>query len=472
VENKELKEIFGEDRQVQPTKRKVGVKIIALITAASIVLLAFAFSAGLVIGRNTGINKDMPLMVEAYKLIKKYYYKDISWKEFEEIGAAAFAGSLDMFSGMVSVDGGNSSSGSFGLYMESGVYNEHIISFISPQNPTSSATASYRYDESMQLDGAFDGKITRVKIEEGDKIFAVGLSNDELTKVDGANVQLLRQLLGSYPQESEVIFVIKKYAGNGRYYDGYYGINLFRSELDPFEREKQAYYYSYTDEVGIIKLLEFSNEGDVDFVACLNQFNADGKKKLILDLRNNGGGNLTSLQYIAHYLCKNPGNAKLPLMKLVSNAGNGNMHSEIIYSDSQYYSGDILPDAYPLSNRISGFEVIVLANSSSASASEALIGALQYYNGMQIVGTKTFGKGVAQRVFQLSNGALLYVTNGTYYIPTSNENGELVWDVCIHENGFTPVLDADPQKNNYIAERVTPYADDACTLRAMRLLGY
>ena len=57
MENKELKEIFGEDRQVQPTKRKVGVKIIALITAASIVLLAFAFSAGLVIGRTTGINK-------------------------------------------------------------------------------------------------------------------------------------------------------------------------------------------------------------------------------------------------------------------------------------------------------------------------------------------------------------------------------------------------------------------------------
>ena len=51
-------------------------------------------------------------------------------------------------------------------------------------------------------------------------------------------------------------------------------------------------------------MMEFSAEADADFADCVSQFIRDGKKKLILDLRDNGGGNLLSLEYVAQYLSR------------------------------------------------------------------------------------------------------------------------------------------------------------------------
>ncbi len=154
-------------------------------------------------------------------------------------------------------------------------------------------------------------------------------------------------------------------------------------------------------------------------------------------------------------------------MNLISNSGNGKMVSDIAYSSEvNTASAEALPKAYPLGNVIEDFEIVVLTNGGTASASEALIGALQYYNGTKIVGLRTYGKGVAQRVFPLSTGDLLYVTNGKYFIPTSGASGEIKWEVSIHGTGFVP------EEENKVGERITEYATDKCTARAMEILGY
>ena len=119
-----------------------------------------------------------------------------------------------------------------------------------------------------------------------------------------------------------------------------------------------------------------------------------------------------------------------------------------------------------MSKRIKDFDIVVLTNDGTASASEGLIGALQYYNGTQIVGTTTYGKGVAQRVFTLSNGQSLYVTNGRYFIPTKSANGNLEWTVTIHERGFTPL------DENIVEDRIADYSMDKCVQRAMQIFGY
>ena len=478
----DLKKVFAQEDfnnpniNVAPTKRKLSVKIIALITAICIFLVGAVFAVGIVIGANTGIKKDMPLMQEAYEIIKKYYYKDISWDEFQEIAASAFAGSLDNFSGIVSVDGDSAASGTFGISVSSTVYNEHIISFIEP-NSFASIAAGVKCDiqdgelvikeEDMEdfLESTLEN---RIRLEEGDSIYAVipadidSIGDGEniflqkpIYRVENANIYYLSQLISEY---EEAIFIVKKYDSN--YSDGYYAYYLSRLEASG----QTAFYYDYTGDVGIIKVLEFSENTTADFAVCVNNFIKDSNKKLILDLRNNGGGNSTTLEYMAHFLLNNPNNQELPLIKLVSNAGGGKKVSNLVYSSEDDYANPSNPyKAFPIGNQVKDFEVVVLCNGNSASASEALIGALQYYNGAKIVGNTTYGKGVAQRTFLLSNGAYLYVTNGTYYVPTSDKNGNLVWEKCIHGEGFTPL------EENIVNGRLLSYEKDAYTQRAMEL---
>ena len=79
--------------------------------------------------------------------------------------------------------------------------------------------------------------------------------------------------------------------------------------------------------------------------------------------------------------------------------------------------------------------LVVLVNGDSASASELLTGALKYYKLATIVGTQTFGKGIVQSYFHLSNNkGWVKMTTDAYYTP----NG-----VCIHGVGITPDIVVD-----------------------------
>ncbi|MDE5755837.1 MAG: hypothetical protein K2I23_01955, partial [Clostridia bacterium] len=361
-----------------------------------------------------------------------------------------------------------STSGTYGISISSTIYNEHIISFVEPESAAWNSSAYYRFNEDLSVDDSFDPKATNVVIDEGDKVYGVivedknedGETKEYIYRLENASAQYMRQIVSEY---DEAIFIIKKYIGNEQYASGYYGFYMEKQEPS----DKTAYYYKYTDEVGIIKVLEFSNNTTIDFAECVNKFIENKNKKLILDLRNNGGGNSTTLEYMAQFLLNNPKKEELPLIKLVSNAGNGKQESNLVYSSAEDYANPENPyTAFPIASRVSGFEVVVLCNGGSASASEALIGALQYYNNAKIVGTKTYGKGVAQKVFVLSTGDYLYVTNGTYYVPTADEGGNMVWEKCIHGEGFTP------DEENIVTDRIVAYAQDACTQRAMEILGY
>jgi len=175
LDNMDLKKIFEQEDFNNPNvvapKKKLSVKIIALITLICVILVGASFAVGAVVGANTGMKNDMPLMQEAYEIIKKYYYKDISWDEFQQIAASAFAGSLDNFSGIVKIDGGEESSGSYGISVSSTVYNEHIVTFVEPDSSAWNSSAYYRFKEDLSVDDSFDPKATNVFIEEGDKIY-------------------------------------------------------------------------------------------------------------------------------------------------------------------------------------------------------------------------------------------------------------------------------------------------------------
>lgn len=165
-------------------------------------------------------------------------------------------------------------------------------------------------------------------------------------------------------------------------------------------------YEMLENKAGYISLSSFEEVSSEQFKKAVDDLTAQGMEKLIVDLRNNGGGVVQAAKEIADYL--------LPDGKtIVSFKGKG-------IDDSTYSSDDGHEVDVP---------IVLLVNGESASASEVLTGALKDNNWATIVGEKTFGKGIAQGVFNLPDGSGLKLTTAYYYTPS----GE-----CIHKLGIEP----------------------------------
>ncbi len=146
--------------------------------------------------------------------------------------------------------------------------------------------------------------------------------------------------------------------------------------------------------IGIIEMHRF-DETTTDMARAAAQDFKDKKVKgIILDLRGNGGGLLTSAQEVAGLWLNN----------------------EVVVSERT--KGKVTDELRSGSNPIlSGIPTVVLVNSSSASASEIVAGALQDHGAAVLLGEKTFGKGSVQKLLDLPNGSVLKVTVAKWYTP-------------------------------------------------------
>ena len=153
--------------------------------------------------------------------------------------------------------------------------------------------------------------------------------------------------------------------------------------------------YMMTDTIGYIRLNKFSENTYKEFMRSMEKLQAKGMKALIFDLRDNGGGILTEATHIAdEFLSGN---------KLIT-------YTEGAHSPKREYRCD----------KEGVFEtgkLIVLSNEGTASASEIIIGALQDYDRATIVGRRSFGKGLVQEQYELSDGSGLRLTVARYYTP-------------------------------------------------------
>lgn len=152
------------------------------------------------------------------------------------------------------------------------------------------------------------------------------------------------------------------------------------------------------DNVGYLLIEDFDGGCAKEFEEKYKELESQGIDRLIIDLRNNGGGVVDEAVSIANMLLDKDDTI------LITKDKKGN--EEITKSEH---------------NPTITMPVVVLTNGYSASASEILVGALQDNERATIVGTKTYGKGVIQEVDRLNDGSGLKITIEEYYTPNKNE---------------------------------------------------
>ncbi len=179
------------------------------------------------------------------------------------------------------------------------------------------------------------------------------------------------------------------------------------------------------DNIGYIKLSDFSEKTKSDLDRALEKLAKDGMDSLIFDLRNNPGGLLiSSVETVSEFL---------PTGKLIVYTKGREKNQNIEYRSTGKTKFKDIP-------------LIVMINGGSASASEIVAGAIQDHKRGIILGTKSFGKGSVQTVIPMRDGSALRLTTAKYYTPSGR---------TINEKGIIPdvTVKAEPPREKKLAKK-------------------
>ncbi len=277
------------------------------------------------------------------------------------------------------------------------------------------------------------------------------IAGDIITEVDGKSIKNMSsenvsELLRGQPG-TKVSLKIKRY-GEEKPLD----IEITREEI---KRKSVPYYGVLEDNIGYISLRSFTKTAGEEVKEALLELKSKNNiKSLVLDLRGNPGGLLIE----AVKIC----NLFIPKGELIVST-----KGKVAQWDKEYTAFNKAID--------STMQIVVIVNSSSASASEIVAGAIQDLDRGVIIGQRTFGKGLVQTTRELSYNAMLKVTTAKYYIPSGrciqaldyshrNEDGSVgsIPDSLISEfktrngrkvydgGGVSPDIDIDQEKLSII----------------------
>lgn len=255
-------------------------------------------------------------------------------------------------------------------------------------------------------------KIT--KFIEGSPAQASGMQvGDYIYKVDGKSTQGLTS--------TEVVSLIKGEEGTPVM------ITVVRENVvEPIDIEvvrtkieSPTVSWQMLDEnIGYILINEFDQVTIEQFDSAMEGVRAGNMKGLILDLRNNPGGNMSAVTEIAGHI--------LPKGLIVYTEDKEG--TKVEYDSDGTHALEV-----PL---------VVLINENSASAAEILSGAIKDYGVGTLLGTTTFGKGIVQRIITFSDGSAVKLTVSKYYTPNGNN---------IHEKGIEPDEELELDVEKYVS---------------------
>jgi len=239
-----------------------------------------------------------------------------------------------------------------------------------------------------------DGVLTVISAIEDTPAHKVGLrSGDQIVGIDGVSIvginqsEVRNKLRG--PKGTEVMVTVRRQG-----LDEPLDLTIVRDKI-PIRSVSSA--FMLDPETGYIHLSHFSQTTGDEIEQALTMLEEQGMQRLLFDLRGNAGGYLEQAVEVADKFIEG-GNIILSTRGRIPN------------SNREYRATDAATHTvYP---------VIVLINKGSASASEIVAGAIQDWDRGLIIGTTSFGKGLVQSVYNLSDGSALKLTTAQYYTPS------------------------------------------------------
>jgi len=240
------------------------------------------------------------------------------------------------------------------------------------------------------------GPCEKVGVRAGDKIISV--DDKSIAGVGLQNSQVREYLLGE----------LGSFVNIGIIRRGEKEAIEFKVKRDKIPLNSVVSTFMASKETGYIKVTSFSRTTPDELMNAIKDLKDQGMKNLILDLQGNGGGLLSVAKFMADQFLNND--------KLIVYSKGRSYPEEKYIADNKNYRGE-----YYYGQEKGIFEngkLIVLTDESSASASEIVSGALQDWDRALVVGRRTFGKGLVQRPYNLSDGSVLRVTVARYYTPS------------------------------------------------------
>ena len=233
------------------------------------------------------------------------------------------------------------------------------------------------------IDVIADGPSEKVGMLPGDKIIKV---DDTAATGDSINQDWIFKHLRGKKGSKVRITVLR----SGR---GEIVFNLVRDKIPINSIDT---WFMIDEEIGYISLRRYASSSDEEFQKAVEDLKSQGMKKLIFDLRSNGGGYLEAAQKIVdEFLSKD----KL----IVYTEGEKSPREELKSSKKGVWEKG---------------ELVILTDEYTASAAEITSGAVQDWDRGVIIGRRTFGKGLVQRPFNMTDGSQIRFTTARYYIPS------------------------------------------------------
>ncbi|MDP4280611.1 MAG: S41 family peptidase [Bacteroidota bacterium] len=228
------------------------------------------------------------------------------------------------------------------------------------------------------------GPSEKIGIRAGDRI--VKVNGKTIAGVKITNRDVMKQLKG--PKDTKVTLTIFR-RGAG-------GLLTFTVTRDVIPTYSLDIAYMVDKNIGYIRLNNFAETTSKEINKALNDLKSKGMKKLILDLRGNGGGFLKAAIDVADQFIPNDA-------KIVYTQGKHHSKEEFFAtSTGLFMHGDL----------------VILIDEYSASASEIVAGAIQDNDRGLIIGRRSFGKGLVQEQLDLKDGSAIRLTVARYYTPT------------------------------------------------------
>ncbi len=369
---------------MQRTKKYILIGLLSLTTFS---FFSFVDQYG---DKYFEIAKNLDIMATVFREVNTYYVDEIDPGQLMRVGIDAMLASLDPYTNYISED-----------------QIEDFRTMTTGQYGGIGAVIGKRNDDILVIIPYEGDPADEAGLKAGDKILKI----DDIDLSDKNTGDVSKLLKGQ--ANTSVDLTIMRY--------GEEEPRQIKVKRKKIKIENIPYHGMLNEDVGYIRLTDFSIGAYSDVRMAFEELQKEGMKKLIFDLRDNPGGSLTEAVKICSIF--------LPTgSKVVETKGK--------YEKNNSVYNTLIP---PLDT--AEIPLTVLTSESSASASEIVAGVIQDYDRGVVVGNRTFGKGLVQMTRPLVYNSQLKVTTSRYYIPSgrciqaidyskkdNNGNGEKVPD--------------------------------------------